>query len=1094
MQITDYHAKYYAHELTKRCSSDSLEKLTTSLLDAQVDLNPHQVDAALFAFKSPFSTGAILADEVGLGKTIEAGIVLAQKWAEHKRTILVIVPSSLRNQWSQELADKFFIPSEILEAKNFNRDIKNGRANPFARDTVVICSYHFARNKADLVSQVRWDLVVIDEAHRLRNVYKAGNKIARAIRDSLEHAPKLLLTATPLQNSLMELYGLVCFVDEYTFGDQKSFRSQFARLISQDTYDELKSRLSLICKRTLRRQVAEYIKYTNRIPVTQEFVPSKDEEELYELVSDYLRRPSLQALPASQRSLMTLVLRKLLASSTFAIAGALTSLINKLEARLRDLPRESDLPARSAQAGEDELHQDYELLNEQEDEWSDNGEEPADDLSACPPARNAPAGDAQAGHRLSKEDVEAIEQEIADLTEFRNLAESIVHNAKGQVLTTALDVGFAKAEALGAQRKAVIFTESRRTQTYLFNLLSDAGFNLPAPRPDVFLVYVIECADGSHYIGQTGDLRTRWSQHRAGTAAKWTKNHKPRKIVHYEELPSREEAVEREKWLKTGFGRKWLKREINAGRARQAGGKLVMFNGSNNDPDSRVIYHNWLDRHQGTDRISGSRTSDQRAAIVDYFRNEAEIMIATEAAAEGINLQFCSLVVNYDLPWNPQRIEQRIGRCHRYGQQHDVVVVNFLNKHNAADQRVFELLSEKFALFSGVFGASDEVLGSIESGVDFEKRILGIYQTCRTPEEIQLSFDQLQAELGGKIDEKMQVTRQRLLENFDEEVHEKLKVNLHESTDYLNRYERMLWNLTCHALDPYADFAPDDPACAGDTRAGKHVFTLQACPEGASVPVGKYRMGKNVDDAHHYRFNHPLAQHLMCTCAEAALSTSEVTFAYSESPAKVSILEPLNGQEGWLRVMVLRIESLEAEDHVLMAGATDLPARGAQAGSRQDLTPEQCQRLFNIPAQVGGTCYPPKEMERVLDGTLLQLEKGILQANAERNAGFFDTEMSKLERWAQDVKTSLEIRLKQLDVEIKTRKAEARKMVNLQEKVKAHREIKDLEKQRSEMRLSLYQAQDDVDAKKEGLLEEIEARLSQSLSREVLFTIRWRLA
>ncbi len=665
MRLTDYHAKYYAHELTKRCSSDSLEKLTTSLLDAQVDLNPHQVDAALFAFKSPFSTGAILADEVGLGKTIEAGIVLAQKWAEQKRTILVIVPSSLRNQWGQELADKFFIPSEILEAKNFNRDIKNGRANPFVRDTVVICSYHFARNKADLVSQVRWDLVVIDEAHRLRNVYKAGNKIARA------------------------------------------------------------------------------------------------------------------------------------------------------------------------------------------------------------------------------------------------------------------------------------------------------------------------------------------------------------------------------------------------------------------------IYHNWQERHQGTDRISGSRTADQRAAIVDYFRNEAEIMIATEAAAEGINLQFCSLVVNYDLPWNPQRIEQRIGRCHRYGQQHDVVVVNFLNKHNAADQRVFELLSEKFALFSGVFGASDEVLGSIESGVDFEKRILGIYQTCRTPEEIQLSFDQLQAELGGQIDEKMQITRQRLLENFDQEVHEKLKVNLHESTDYLNRYERMLWNLTCHALESYADFAPDD-----------HVFTLQACPEGTSVPVGKYRMGKNVDDAHHYRFNHPLAQHLMGTCAQASLPTCDVTFAYSETPTKVSILEPLNGQEGWMRSMVLRIESLEAEDHVLLAGATD---------TGQDLTPEQCQRLFNIPAEVGGSCYPPKEIERTLDGTLLQLEKDILQANAERNAGFFDTEMSKLERWAQDVKTSLEIRLKQLDVEIKTRKAEARKMVNLQEKVKAHREIKDLEKQRSEMRLSLYQAQDDVDAKKEGLLEEIEARLSQSLSRDELFTIRWRM-
>lgn len=106
MDITDYHAKYYAHELTKRCPSDSLEKLTSTLVDAQVDLNPHQIEAALFAFRSPFSKGVILADEVGLGKTIEAGIVLSQKWAERQRQILVIVPSSLRKQWNQELLDE----------------------------------------------------------------------------------------------------------------------------------------------------------------------------------------------------------------------------------------------------------------------------------------------------------------------------------------------------------------------------------------------------------------------------------------------------------------------------------------------------------------------------------------------------------------------------------------------------------------------------------------------------------------------------------------------------------------------------------------------------------------------------------------------------------------------------------------------------------------------------------------------------------------------------------------------------------------------------------------------------------------------------
>ena len=198
-----------------------------------------------------------------------------------------------------------------------------------------------------------------------------------------------------------------------------------------------------------------------------------------------------------------------------------------------------------------------------------------------------------------------------------------------------------------------------------------------------------------------------------------------------------------------------------------------------------------------------------RSALVDYFREEGRIMIATEAGAEGINLQFCSLVVNYDLPWNPQRIEQRIGRCHRYGQKHDVVVVNFLNRKNAADQRVYELLSEKFHLFEGIFGASDEVLGAIESGVDFEKRINDIYQRCRKHEEIKTAFDQLQMELSFEINEAMTRTRQKLLENFDDEVREKLREQADKSERALNKFERLLMRTTQHELKDNAEFLDD---------------------------------------------------------------------------------------------------------------------------------------------------------------------------------------------------------------------------------------------------------------------------------------------
>jgi type III restriction enzyme len=183
--ISEYHACYFAHELTRRCPSDSIQKLAATLanVQAQVDLNPHQIDAALFAFRSPLSKGAILADEVGLGKTIEAGILLSQKWAERKRKLLVIVPANLRKQWNQELSDKFFLPSVILETRTFNEQIKQGNLNPFNRDEIVICSYHFARSKDVYIQQVNWHLIVIDEAHRLRNVYKPTNRITQVILD-----------------------------------------------------------------------------------------------------------------------------------------------------------------------------------------------------------------------------------------------------------------------------------------------------------------------------------------------------------------------------------------------------------------------------------------------------------------------------------------------------------------------------------------------------------------------------------------------------------------------------------------------------------------------------------------------------------------------------------------------------------------------------------------------------------------------------------------------------------------------------------------------------------------------------------------------
>ena len=223
--FTAYQTQYFAWLLSRRIGGESADMLAATLVDAQVDLNPHQVEAALFAFKSPLSKGVILADEVGLGKTIEAGLVIAQRWAERKRRILVVVPANLRKQWHQELQDKFSLQGLILEARNYRQLRKNGAGKPFVQaDRVVICSYQFAKSKADDLKAVPWDLVVMDEAHRLRNVYKRGNVIGKTLKEALVNAPKVLLTATPLQNSLLELYGLVSVVDERVFGDLENFR------------------------------------------------------------------------------------------------------------------------------------------------------------------------------------------------------------------------------------------------------------------------------------------------------------------------------------------------------------------------------------------------------------------------------------------------------------------------------------------------------------------------------------------------------------------------------------------------------------------------------------------------------------------------------------------------------------------------------------------------------------------------------------------------------------------------------------------------------------------------------------------------------
>jgi len=954
---SQHQIRYFAHELTRRHSSDSVEKLASVLADAQVDLNPHQVEAALFAFRNPFSKGAILADEVGLGKTIEAGLLLSQKWAERKRKLLVIVPANLRKQWSQELAEKFFLPSVILESRSFNEFIKQGNLNPFNQNEIVLCSYQFARTKEPYVRQLNWDLVVIDEAHRLRNVYKASNKIANAIKQAINPFPKVLLTATPLQNSLLELYGLVSIIDEYAFGDFASYKAQFARLGNDVNFEALRERLKPICKRTLRKQVLEYVKYTNRHAVVQEFVPSEDEQRLYDLVSAYLQKDKLYALPASQRALVTLILRKLLASSTYAISGTLDSLAKRLETAAMEAETVDVPPA--------DLPENWEDFDELADEWDEDED-----------------GEQKEKVRLTPQQIAELKQEIEELREFHRLAVSIVRNSKGEVLLTALRKGFAEASkaqqhqgAAVLQQKAVIFTESRRTQEYLFNVLENTEF----------------------------------------------------------------------------------------------AGKVMMFNGTNTDARSKEIHRNWLGKYQGTDRVSGSPTADMRAALVEFFRDEAAIMIATEAAAEGINLQFCNLVVNFDMPWNPQRIEQRIGRCHRYGQKFDVVVVNFLNKSNAADQRVYELLNEKFRLFDGVFGSSDEILGAVESGVDFEKRIAEIYQKCRSVEQIQFEFDQLQRELEAEITEGQKDAREKLLNNFDQEVVEKVRI---QSNDYLDRFNQQLWLLTRSLLKDHAHF-----------NEHGYSFTLHTNPfPGETIHPGPYRMGKQVEEVNTYRVGHPLAQRLLEQAKSLPTPPRELTFDYSNSGKRIAILGSLNGTSGWLMCSLYSVSALETEDYLVLSGFTD------NGGT---LDEKQIQRFFDLPCISDDQVSVPAEVESKLVELETIKQKSLLEELTQRNANWFEVEIDKLDRWAEDRRKSLQVELDELDETIKETRKAARLAPNLPEKLAKQQALRKLEAKRDEAWRNYDAASKELEKQKDSLLDEVSKRLEQSTIHDPLFVIKW---
>lgn len=634
------------------------------LLDANIELNPHQINAFCAAIQALKTGGIILADEVGLGKTIEAGLVLKYVLESGKKKVLISLPASLRKQWELELYDKFGLESVILDRMTVEKDFygwsKRLKDNKFV--SIVLTSYDYSSKLMKRFPEVKWDFLIIDEAHNLRNVFH-GTKRAKKLYELSQGIPKILLTATPLQNSLTDLHGLVSFIDPRIFGSEKVFNKRY--IVGQD-YSDLKQELTPVLYRTLRKDVAKYMNFKKRTCKTVDFTLSADEIELYQRVNDFLKHEVLYSIPTQNRGLIILVIRKLLASSSFALIDTFEILKNRLN-KLYEGTKSAN-----AQEGFD-LFWSY-----VEDEIDESGFDEIDDEETI----------------IQKQ---FIQEELREVETIIDVAKRIRTNAKVTALKTAIQIAFDYQREQNIFEKVVVFTESKRTQKYLADELRKNGFQ--------------------------------------------------------------EEDI-------------------------------LLFNGDFDDAMTKEIYRTWQVKNFGNSNYG--RSVEYKHAIVDYFRNNARILICTDAGSEGLNLQFCNTVINYDLPWNPMKIEQRIGRCHRYGQEHDVVAINLLNTQNAADQRVYDILSSKFELFEGVFGASDIALGALESGTSFEKMVLQIYQTCDTTAEFKKAFDKLDRKLNAKSDKKARELRSLLLTESSDAKEQALDETKLEIDKYLRDVE--YWN------------------------------------------------------------------------------------------------------------------------------------------------------------------------------------------------------------------------------------------------------------------------------------------------------------
>lgn len=802
--------KYWAQQLTLRSEDGGASNLALTLNDIRINPIPYQISAVSRALKALREhKGAILADEVGLGKTIEAGIIIHRHWQQGKRKILIILPASLIAQWIDELREKFRLPVTVVNSQYLRR--KNP-PNPFISDKIVLCSYHFANNKAKYLSGLPWNLCCIDEAHHLRNRH---GRMATALRNALRDVPKLLLTATPIQNSQNDLYALTEVIDEY-----------FPIRPKKDNSKPWEP----ILIRTLRKDSGEH--FVNRITVTHKFALNAAEKRLYARMEDFLLRDNLLCLNEGNRQLVKMTLRRLLASCPSNLAGTL----ERLAQRLQEICTQSALIPDLTSSTEELREMEKVLLK---------------------PKR----------HKPTPKELEELRLEIKELRELRRLANQTISTGKSKALLYALREGLRQVQKAGGRKMAIIVTEFLQSQRHIFDEL---------------------------------------------------------------------QAIPEFK------------------------GRVVMINGDNLNPYADAIYCTWKEKMRPS---KSNPNLDRKTAILDHFRRKADILIATDAASEGLNLQFCSLLVNYDLPWNPQRIGQRIGRCHRCEQKNDVVVVNFLNADNQAEQRLLELLTHKLEIFNRVLGSSDSTLGEVEDGKKFERWIGEIFLRCRTSEEINRAFEAIEV-ASVELDDSMKQTR------------------LFHIADEIEEHRQKLWQICKYVYEKWGSFS-DKTMTFHIPEELEYEQTELKSGKYSLLPQSKRRGYRTLDQ------QSPIVQAALGCCRKLPNKS-----AILQIPAGI-----VPGTGGFLQVCLLKCRCHYEYEKLIHTGYSD---------TCEALSEEQCRELLKHGQIVPGSPHRPRKALEQLTALQIANEHTRLQEAFRQHIASFE---ERLSQWKSEKLTLLKERL-----------------------------------------------------------------------------------